>query len=69
MRISVGIIVADNILMPEQSPEASQAGSSMKLSECAVPWIYFFLAEGYIILSLFFSLTVSKLYLTVKLNK
>ena len=55
--------------MVEQSPEASQAESSMKLSECAVPWIYFFLAEGYIILSLFFSLTVSKLYLTVKLNK
>ena len=55
--------------MVEQSPEASQAGSSMKLSACAVPWIYFFLAEGYIILSLFFSLTVSKLYLTVKLNK
>ena len=40
--------------MVEQSPEASEAGSSMKHSECAVPWIYFFLAEGYYSLSLFF---------------
>ena len=40
--------------MVEQSPEASQAGSSVKLSECAMPWIYFFLAEGYYSLSLFF---------------
>ena len=40
--------------MVEQSPEASQAGSSMKLSECAVPWIYFFLAEWYYSLPLFF---------------
>ena len=55
--------------MVEQSPEASQAGGSVKLSECAVLWIYFFLAEGYYSPSLFFSLTVSKLYLTVKLNK